>query len=124
MYLPFSRSPDYFDSETTPALVELKGEEIIANFVEDGKTYQVALDPVKFKNKIGQRVEVIYELSQPQHAKLNQAWGYWWQTNELLFAGGIFIVLLGIAYATTNSPDPSALAEQLEYKKENTGKYD
>ena len=123
-YLPFSRVPDYFDSETTPAIIEQKGNQIVASFIENKKAYQVVLDTNKFKHKIGQRVEIIYELSQPEHAKLKQAWGYWWQTKELLFAGGIFMVLLGVAFATTHKPHPDALKEQLDYKKENTSKYD
>ena len=123
VYLPFSRTPDYFDSDTTPAIIEKKGDTLVAIFQEDGKSYQVILPTERYQSKLGQRVEVIYELSQPTHAKLNQAWGYWWVPGELLFALGIFIVLLGVAYATTHRPDPSSFAEQLEYKKENTGKY-
>ena len=124
VYLPFSRTPDYFDSETIPALIEKRGAIIVASFQEAGKSYWIPLPTEKFKTKIGQRTEIIYELNQPEHAKLNQAWNYWLVPSELAFALGIFIVLLGVAYATTNKPDPSSLAEQLDYKKENTGKYD
>jgi hypothetical protein len=37
--------------------------------------------------------------------------------SELAFALGIFVVLMGVAYATTNRPDPASLKEQLDYKK-------
>jgi hypothetical protein len=30
---------------------------------------------------------------------------------------------MGVAYATTNRPDPASLKEQLDYKKENSTKY-
>ncbi len=123
VYLPFSRMPDYFDSETTPALIVQNGGAIVASFIENGKTYQIILNSAIYKDKIGKRVEVIYELSQPGNAKLNKVWNYWLVPTELAFALGVFVVLLGVAYATTHRPDPSALAEQLEYKKENTGKY-
>ena len=123
VYLPFSRTPDYFDSETTPALIEQREEKIVASFTEDGKTYLLSLPAAQYKAKIGERVEIRYELNQPEHAKINQAWGYWWVPTELAFAAGIFIVLMGIAYATTHRPDADSLKEQLGYKKENNGKY-
>ena len=123
VYLPFSRTPDYFDSETTPALIEQRGDKIVASFTEDKKTYLLPLAKEVYQSKIGGRVEIRYELNQPEHAKINQAWGYWWVPTELAFAAGIFIVLMGIAYATTNRPDADSLKEQLGYKKENNRKY-
>jgi hypothetical protein len=77
----------------------------------------------QFKSQIGQRIDIRYELNQPEHAKINKAWGYWWVPSELAFALGIFVVLMGAAYATTNRPDPASLKEQLDYKKENSTKY-
>lgn len=123
MYLPFSRTPDYFDSEITPALIEQKGDKVVASFIEDGKTYLLPLAKEVYQSKIGERVEIRYELNQPEHATVNKAWGYWWVPSELAFAAGIFIALMGIAYATTHRPDPVSLKEQLNFKKENNGKY-
>lgn len=123
VYLPFSRIPDYFDSEITPALIEKRGNHIVASFSEEGKTYLLRLPKEQYMTRIGQRVDIRYELSQPEHAKINQAWGYWWVPSELGFALGIFIVLMGVAYATTHRPDPISLKEQLDYKKENNTKY-
>jgi hypothetical protein len=123
VYLPFSRTPDYFDSEITPALIGQRGNKIVASFTEDGKTYLLPLAKEMYKDKLGERVEIRYELNQPEHAKINEAWGYWWVPSELAFAAGIFIVLMGVAYATTHRPDPASLNEQLGYKKENNTKY-
>ena len=123
VYLPFSRRPDYFDSEITPALIEQRGDQMVASFTEEGKTYLLPLPKEQYKNQLGQRVDIRYELNQPEHAKINQAWGYWWVPSELAFALGIFVVLMGVAYATTNRPDPASLKEQLDYKKEDSGKY-
>lgn len=123
MYLPFSRTPDYFDSEITPALIEQRGEKIVASFTEDGKHYLLPLPTEQYRAKIGERLEIRYELNQPEHAKINKAWGYWWVPSELAFAAGIFIVLMGVAYATTYRPDPASLKEQLDYKKEHNTKY-
>jgi len=122
-YLPFSRTPDYFDSEITPALIEAKNGDVFAVFQEAGKQYQVALDPLIYQSKIGTRIEIRYELSAPQHAKLNQVIGYWLEPKELLGAVFILIVLLIAAYATTHRPDAASLKEQIEFKKEDTGKY-
>jgi hypothetical protein len=123
IYLPFSRTPDYFDSDITPALIERKYDHIYAVFKESGKTYQVPLDQKQFQSKIGSRIEIRYELSAPQHAKLNQIIGYWIEPKECIGAFSILIVLLIAAYATTHRPDPASLKEQIEFKKEDTGKY-
>ena len=122
-YLPFSRTPDYFDSVTTPALIEAKNGKVQAVFQEAGKQYQVVLDPSSYQSKIGTRIEIRYELSAPQHAKINQAIGYWLEPKELLGAVCILIILLIAAYATTHRPDAASLKEQIEFKKEDTGKY-
>lgn len=123
VYLPFSRTPDYFDSDTTPALIEAKQGMVSAVFKESGKTYRVPLDQKNFQSRIGTRIEIRYELSAPEHAKVNQLMGYWLEPKELLGAFSILIILLIAAYATTHRPDAAALKEQIDFKKEDTGKY-
>lgn len=123
VYLPFSRTPDYFDSVTTPALIVANTAGVSAVFQEDGKQYEVALDPAIYQSKIGSRIEIRYELSAPEYAKLNQAMGYWLEPKEILGAVCILMVLLIAAYATTHRPDAASLKEQIEFKKEDTGKY-
>jgi hypothetical protein len=122
-YLPFSRTPDYFDSDITPALIEAKNDSVFAVFQESGKQYQVALDPSTYQSKIGSRIEIRYELSAPQDAKINQVIGYWLEPKEVIGAFCILIVMLIAAYATTHRPDAASLKEQIEFKKEDTGKY-
>lgn len=82
------------------------------------------LDKQLYKDKIGQQVEVIYELSHPEKSAINKAWGYWFIGTEMAWAFGVFSVLLGVAYATTNKPHPDALAEQLSYKEAPKTKYE
>ena len=123
LYLPFSREPDYFDSETTPATIIAKGELVVAVYKEFGKPYELKLNKLMYAPKVGQRVEVRYELSHPEKAVINQAWGYWFIGKEMAWTFGIFVVLLGAAYATTKQPHPDALSEQLNYKQENKTKY-
>jgi hypothetical protein len=121
--LPFSRTPDYFDSDITPALIEARDGRVVAVFQESGKQYQVPLDSAIYQSKTGSRIEIRYELSAPQHAKLNQVIGYWLDPKEVLGAFCILILLLIAAYATTHRPDAASLKEQIEFKKEDTGKY-
>lgn len=123
IYLPFSREPDYFDSETTPAIIVVKGGTVVAAYNEFGKPYDLILDKQLYGTKIGEKVIVRYELSHPEKAVINKAWGYWFIGKEIAWSFGIFAVLLGAAYATTNQPHPDALAEQLNYKQENKTKY-
>lgn len=123
LYLPFSRQPDYFDSETAPAIIQWKGDAIVAAYSEYGKNYFLTLNKANFQNRIGEKLEVIYELREPAHAKINKLIGYWVIPIEIAWSFGIFVILLGIAYATTHRPHPKSLAEQLEVKKESKKKY-
>jgi len=123
LYLPFSREPDYFDSETAPAIIVSRGDAIVAVYNEFGKPYALQLDKQQYGLKIGQQVEVIYELRHPEKATINKAWGYWFIGKEMAWFFGIFAVLLGVAYATTYKPHPDALAEQLSFKEEHKTKY-
>ena len=97
VYLPFSRTPDYFDSEVTPALIEAKSDSVFAVFKESGKTYRVQLDQKRFQSNIGSRIEIRYELSAPEHAKVNQIIGYWLEPKELLGALSILIFLSNLS---------------------------
>ena len=123
LYLPFSREPDYFDSETAPATIVQRGDSVVAIYNEFGKPYALKLDKFTYANKVGQQTEVIYELRHPEKAAINQAWGYWFIGKEIAWSFGVFAVLLGVAFATTNKPHPDALAEQLNYKEEIKTKY-
>jgi hypothetical protein len=124
IYLPFSRQPDFFDSETAPAIIKMKGDSLVAEYSEYGIPHFMLLDKKEYGSKIGSRVEVIYELSAPEHVKINKVMYYWVVPIEIVWSFGIFIVLLGVAYATTHRPHPDALLEQLNYKEDNKTKYE
>ena len=96
----------------------------MAAYSEYGKPYLLTLNKPDFINRIGEKVQVIYELREPAHAKINKPWGYWFLKDELGWSFGIFVVLLGVAYATTHRPHPDALKEQLNFKQEQKTKYD
>jgi hypothetical protein len=123
LYLPFSREPDYFDSETAPATIVSRGDSVVALYNEFGKPYALKLDKQTYASKVGLATEVIYELRHPEKAAINQAWGYWFIGKEMAWSFGVFAILLGVAFATTNKPHPDSLAEQLNYKEEIKTKY-
>ena len=123
MYLPFSRQPDYFDSETAPAIIKMKGDSLVAEYSEYGKPHYLLLNKKEYASKIGTRVELIYELSAPEHVKIKKVIGYWILPNEIAWSFGIFAILLAVAFATTHRPHPDAIKEQISYIKENNGKY-
>jgi hypothetical protein len=124
LYLPFSRQPDYFDSETAPAIIKLNLGILVAEYSEYGKYYSIKVDSIKYHNRIGDRVQVIYELREPAHASIYNPWGYWFIPVELAWSIGIFTVLLGVAYATTHRPHPNAIAEQLKVDDAPKKKYE
>jgi hypothetical protein len=110
--------PDYFDSETAPGIIVkeaiMSGTKIVAVYSEFGKEYKIILDSAEYASKIGEKLELIYELSNPQKAVVKKFWGYWLIPIELAWSFGGFTALLAIAYATTYKPHPSAIAEQLK----------
>jgi hypothetical protein len=120
--------PDYFDSETAPGIIikETAGSrtKIMAVYSEYGKEYMLELDSTEYASKIGKKVELIYELSNPQKAVENKLWGYWLIPIELAWSFGGFAALLAIAYATTHKPHPSAIAEQLKGEEAPKKKYE
>lgn len=124
VYLPFSRQPDFFDSETAPAIIKMKGDSLVAEYSEYGKLHFMPLNKKQYASKLGSRVEVIYELSAPEHVKINKVMGYWIIPIEIIWSFGTFIVLLGVAFATTHRPHPDSLLEQLNYKEEQKTKYE
>jgi hypothetical protein len=128
LYLPFSREPDYFDSETAPGIIikEVAGPQtkILAVYSEYGKEYKLQLDSAEYASKIGKKLTLIYELSNPKKAAVNKLWGYWLIPIELAWSFGGFAALLAIAYATTHKPHPSAIAEQLKGEEAPKKKYE
>ena len=128
LYLPFSRVPDYFDSETAPGIIIKEGSgpgtKIMAVYSEYGKDYKIELDSANYASKIGQKLVIIYELSAPEKAAVSRVWGYWLIPIELAWSFGGFAALLAIAYATTHKPHPSAIAEQLKGEEAPKKKYE
>lgn len=129
LYLPFSRQPDYFDGEKAKGII---------HFVKDSATHKSYSAAVYTINKINysinaayllktykeaEKVNIIYEASQPQNAAVYGFWGYWFKWNEILFSLVLLIVMFQIAVAITKNPTPESLIEQLESKPSRKRKY-
>ena len=94
-------------------------------FFSIGKSYY-AVDARYVLRKLyeGQKVEEIYEASQPQKAAVYSWWGYWMTVGELLGSLVLFIVLFQVAVAVTKNPTAESLLEQLDYNPEKKRRYD
>ena len=81
------------------------------------KTYTIAADyPLRFLQN-GQKINVIYETSNPEKASVYCWWGYWIKLSELIISIALLFVLYFIAAAVTRHPTPEALIEELEARK-------
>lgn len=121
----FTRQPDYFDSEMTFGTVENTGGKLVAKF-SDGHVTRQAVVPYEFLHHPGEKVEVIYEASDPAKAKQYGVLGYWITFGELAASLFIILALYWVATSITRNPTPEALVEELEAskKKPRKPKYD
>lgn len=130
LYVWFSRQPDYFDGEFAPATIVLVKDSASqkqvakASFTVGKMAYQVDANYLFRSYKSGERVEVIYELSNPKKAAVYAFWGYWLTMDELVASIVMWLVLFQVAVGITNNPTPEALIEQLDYVPEKKTKYD
>ena len=91
----------------------------------DGKTsYSVNAAYILRKLQSGQRVDIIYERSQPEKAAVYSWWGYWFTWGEIIFSVVLLIAFYKISTAVTKNPSPEALIEQMEYKPQKRRKYE
>lgn len=129
LYLLFSRNPDYLDGEITKATIHFvkdsssQKQAPYAFYKTDKKEYSVKADYYFRSFKEGQKVDLIFEASQPKQAAIYNWWGYWITIGEVLFSIGLLIVMYYIAISVTNNPTPEAVMEQLNYKPIKKRKY-
>jgi len=124
LYIPFSRSPDYFDGLKTPATIHFRADSAsrqqkpFADFTLNGQTeYSVPASYVFRSCHEGDKVEVIYENARPQEGRIYSWWGYWITWKELLFCLIGYTLLFQAAKSIVNAPAPEAMQELQEYEK-------
>lgn len=130
LYVWFSRQPDYFDGEFAPATIVFVKDSASqkqvtkANFTVGKMVYQVDANYLFRSYQVGERVEVIYELSNPKKAAVYAFWGYWLTLGELIASIVMWFVLFQVAVGITKNPTPEALLEQIDYMPEKKTKYE
>ena len=130
VYVLFSRQPDYFDGELTKATIHFikdssSNEQLpFAFYTINKKEYSVNASYFLRNLKEGEKVDLIYETSQPNKSSVYGWWGYWITPGEMLFSIGLLIVMVYIAVSITSNPTPEAVMEQLNYKPVKKRKYE
>jgi hypothetical protein len=130
LYIVYSREPDFFDGEFTPATIhwakDSASNEVIpkAIFFHGKKSYAVDARYVLRNLPEGKKLEVIYVPSHPEKATVYAFFGYWITWGELAASIVLFIALFQVAVAVTNNPTAEAKLEQSKYKEEKKRKYD
>jgi hypothetical protein len=122
-YILFTRQPDYWDGEFSPAIIvsvkdsASKQSVLMAQYYHGTQRYLAPADYPFARYKPNQRLTVIYETNNPSKGAIYRVWGYWLQWGELLFSVVGIILLYQVAVAITQNPTPEALLEQLEPPK-------
>lgn len=124
LYIPFSRTPDFFDGLKSPAMIHFKPDSVtqkqmpFADFSLNGQTtYSVPASYVFRSFKEGQKVEVIYENANPGEGAIYSWWGYWITWKELLFCIVGYILLFQAAKSIVNQPAQESIDELRDYEK-------
>jgi len=126
-YILFTRQPDFFDGEKTPATIHfqdsLQQQKPFAFFELGDTSYLINASYPLRKFKEGQRVEVIYASAHPEQGVIYSWWGYWVSWGELLGSVLLFIALFQVAVAVTKNPSAQSVREQEGYVEEKKRKY-
>jgi len=112
-YVLLPRQPDYFDGEVTSAVIVKNNDSLLAEYT-DGKQMHYATVKYPFMYNEGEKVKVIYELSDHSKGSVYELWGYWIQFGELIASLVVVVVLYGVSVTLTSNPTPEALLEELE----------
>jgi hypothetical protein len=128
-YIVFTRQPDYFDGEKSPATIHWVADQAgglkipKAVFQEGGRQYAIDARYFLREWKEGDRAVVIFEMDRPEKAAVYLFWGYWLSWGELMATVLIYIALFQIAVSVTRNPTAASLIEQLDFKEEKKRKY-
>jgi len=128
----YTREPDYGDSDFTKGNIHFVNDsgsnrkDPVAFFTFLHEQYTVKADYLFKTYTEGQKVDIIYNTSDPSDASVYSLWGYWIRWKEVLAFVAVFVGLYQVAVALTSNPTPEALIEELEgmKKKPRRKKYD
>lgn len=114
-YVLFTRKPDYFDGQVVKGTVTQRNYDKKEINPAVNILYRVGTDSFLCKAnlfpfgqyKIGERVEVIYDPSQPAIASVYAFFGYWLNWDELLMTAVFFVVFFVAAVFITGKNENS-----------------
>jgi hypothetical protein len=119
-FILFSRQPDYFDGESTYATIHFMQDSVsqttkpFAVFQLNHQTYKTNAAYIFRQFTENEKVDVIYESSQPENAAVYMWWGYWIKWQEILISIVLLVVGLQAAKAIIKNPSPETLIDELE----------
>ena len=122
LYILFTRQPDFQDGEFTTGFIRYikdSSQRSVARAIFSVNKSQDTINaayPLRTL-KEGEKVNIIYETSDPSKAAVYSWWGYWLQWDELVASVLIPFILLYAAKAITAGPTPEAVVEELEMRK-------
>jgi hypothetical protein len=122
VYILFSRQPDYFDGETTKAIIHFHNDSTTHKsqpfgiYTVNERNYAIRAAYLFRSYKEGENITIIFEASQPAKGAVYSVWGYWLRWGEILFSIIFLVVMFRIAVTITSNPTPESLIEQLEDK--------
>lgn len=125
-YIFYTRTPDYFDGETSNAVITINPitKNAIANFKISAVDFNIDASYPLRKLKQGDKVEVIYLPSNPQTAAVYRFWGYWITWGELLMSVILLLGLYQLAVSITYNPTEAAVLDQMDKEEMPKTKYD
>ncbi|MFT4204234.1 MAG: DUF3592 domain-containing protein [Chitinophagaceae bacterium] len=122
LYLPFSRTPDVFDSIKTQGVVvnlldsaTRQPKALVRYTANDKKVYTFDPSYLFLHYETGEKVPVRYEESHPQKAAVGRVWGYWLSWKELLSCVVIYVLLFQLSLTMVKNPAPESEKEQDRY---------
>ncbi len=118
----YSREPDYQESDFSRATIHFIQDSVpqknpFALFTLPHHVYSVKADYLFKRFTEGEKVTVIYDLTDPNKASIYSFWGYWLRWKELSAFIVLFAAMYFIAASITSNPTPEALIEELEGMK-------
>ncbi len=124
-YVLFTREPDYFDSETIPAVIKLKKfkQNTMATFLISDTVVNINADYIFRSFTNHEKVIVIYNPSSPEKGSIYSLWGYWFKWTELVVSVLLLIGLYQLSISIIKNPEAEAYRRQIEEVETPARKY-
>ena len=125
-YIFYTREPDYFDGETTQAIIQINEQTktATATFLVANKIYTINANYFLRKLKNNQKIEIIYVPHHPEKAAVYSLWGYWVCWGELLMSTILLLALYQLSVSITQNPSAETIKSQQEIIDVPLKKYD